>query len=113
QHLFATLHNTYYHLLSLTVAVNRKERHYTTVNITERHAGDLMSAIAQSTPSVVHPAAMITGAQIRAARALLGWTSQQLAEASGVSYASISRAEQNDGVPGMRATSLAAIQGAL
>lgn len=72
-----------------------------------------MSAIAQSTPSVVHPAAMITGAQIRAARALLGWTSQQLAEASGVSYASISRAEQNDGVPGMRATSLAAIQGAL
>ena len=53
---------------------------------------------------------MITGAQIRAARGLLGWTSQQLADASGVHYATISRAEQVDDIPGIRATSLAAIQ---
>jgi transcriptional regulator with XRE-family HTH domain len=56
---------------------------------------------------------MLTGAQIRAARALLGWTSQQLADASGVHYATISRSEQFDGVPPVRATTLAQLQSAM
>lgn len=72
-----------------------------------------MSAVADSSPMVVHASAMITGAQIRAGRALLGWTSQHLADVAHVSYASVSRAERSDGVPGLRATSLAAIQEAL
>jgi transcriptional regulator with XRE-family HTH domain len=56
---------------------------------------------------------MVTGSQIRAARALLGWTSQHLAEQSGINYATISRAEQFEGVPSVRAPTLAAIQSAL
>jgi transcriptional regulator with XRE-family HTH domain len=58
-------------------------------------------------------ATMLTGAQIRAARSLLGLTTQQLADASGIHYATISRAEQVDGVPSIRATTLATIQAAL
>lgn len=60
-----------------------------------------------------NPPTMITGAQIRAARALLGWTSQHLAGRSGINYATISRAEQFDGVPSVRAPTLAALQSAL
>lgn len=56
---------------------------------------------------------MITGAQIRAARALLGITTQQLSETSGIHYATISRAEQTDSTPPIRAITLAAIQSAL
>ena len=56
---------------------------------------------------------MITGAQIRAARALLGWTSQHLAEQAGINYATISRAEQFNGVPSVRAPTLASLQSAL
>ncbi|OBQ83183.1 helix-turn-helix transcriptional regulator [Mesorhizobium sp. WSM3873] len=56
---------------------------------------------------------MITGSQIRAARALLGWTTQKLADASGVHYATLSRAEQTDGIPNMRAHTLATVQAAL
>ena len=53
---------------------------------------------------------MLTGAQIRAARALLGWTSQTLADRSGVSTSTITRAERVDGVPRMRTDRLDAIQ---
>lgn len=53
---------------------------------------------------------MITGAQIRAARALLGWTTQRLADESGVHYATLSRAEQTDTVPSVRAPTLATVQ---
>jgi transcriptional regulator with XRE-family HTH domain len=53
---------------------------------------------------------MITGAQIRAARGLLGWTAPQLAEKSGVSYSSIARAETIDGISSMRATNLFQLQ---
>jgi transcriptional regulator with XRE-family HTH domain len=56
---------------------------------------------------------MITGAQIRAARGLLGWSTAQLAEKSGVSYSSIQRAESIDGISSMRATNLFAVQRAL
>jgi hypothetical protein len=56
---------------------------------------------------------MITGAQIRAARALLGWSAQQLADKSGVSYSAIQRAESFNTVPSMRAPNLYALQRAL
>jgi transcriptional regulator with XRE-family HTH domain len=63
--------------------------------------------------SADYNAPMITGAQIRAARALIGWTTQQLADTSGVHYATLSRAEQNEGVPNMRAQTLALVQASL
>lgn len=56
---------------------------------------------------------MITGSQIRAARALLGWTSDYLAAQSGVSYATISKVEQHAGIPPVKATTLADIGEAL
>ncbi|MDP2619518.1 MAG: helix-turn-helix transcriptional regulator [Hyphomicrobiales bacterium] len=56
---------------------------------------------------------MITGTQIRAARALLGWTSERLATESGIHYATISRAEQCEGVPPVRAQTLAGLQSTL
>lgn len=42
---------------------------------------------------------MLTSAQIRAARALLDWQMKQLAEASGVSAATIQRIERQSGIP--------------
>ena len=42
---------------------------------------------------------MISTAQIKAARALLGWTAKDLAEQSGVSLATIQRLEPQSGVP--------------
>ncbi len=42
---------------------------------------------------------MITSAQIRAARALLDWSRKDLAEHSGISFASMIRLESFDGVP--------------
>lgn len=59
-----------------------------------------------------YKASMITGPQIRAARSLLGWTTQHLSEQSGVHYATLSRAEQASGVPNTRAQTLLAIQSA-
>ena len=56
---------------------------------------------------------MLMGSQIRAARALLRMTLGGLAEASGVSVATIIRAEKQDGVPSVTRANLAAIQGAL
>ena len=42
---------------------------------------------------------MITSAQIRAARGMLGWSRKDLAEHSGVSFASMMRLESFEGVP--------------
>lgn len=58
-------------------------------------------------------AAMLTGSQIRAARALLRWSGQTLAEESGVSYPALQRAEAVNGLPNMQVRNLAAIKGAL
>jgi len=52
------------------------------------------------------PSRMVTGPQIRAARALLGWPADQLAERSGVSPATVWRAENAEGVPSIRAQNL-------
>ena len=40
---------------------------------------------------------MMTAAQMRAARALLGWDQRQLAEAAGVSLPTVQRMEASDG----------------
>lgn len=56
-------------------------------------------------------AAMISPAQIRAARALVGWKQTDLAAASGVSEMSIKNIER--GATDPRASTLAALQGAL
>ena len=42
---------------------------------------------------------MITGAQIRAARALLKWKAKDLAEESEISWATIQRMESAEGTP--------------
>lgn len=56
---------------------------------------------------------MLTGAQIRAARALLKWSGRDLAERSGVSYPALQRAEAVDDMPNMQTKNLAAIKSAL
>lgn len=56
---------------------------------------------------------MITGLQIRAARAMLRWHATTLAEKAGLSRPTIERAEAADGVPEMRTHTLLAIQRAL
>ena len=56
---------------------------------------------------------MITGSQVRAARALLGWTAQQLSDQSGISLQTISRIEQQDEIPDARTTTLNALAAAL
>ncbi len=56
---------------------------------------------------------MISTEQVRAARALLRWRAQDLADASGVGVATIRRMEVLDGVPSGQIRSLAAIQSAL
>jgi transcriptional regulator with XRE-family HTH domain len=56
---------------------------------------------------------MVTGLQIRMARAALGWSIVKLASLTEVSVSAIQRAEQSEGVPSMRATSLFRIERAL
>jgi len=53
---------------------------------------------------------MITGAQIRAARAALGWTVQTLAKKSGVGLRTLIRFEQGDGIPPSRTGTLRDVQ---
>lgn len=56
---------------------------------------------------------MITGLQIRAARAALGWSASALAERSGVALRTIARLEEADGVPPSRSSTLVDIEKAL
>jgi transcriptional regulator with XRE-family HTH domain len=56
---------------------------------------------------------MITGQQIRAARAILKWSARELSASSGVGAATIQRFEQQDGVPEGRSHTLLALQKAL
>ena len=57
--------------------------------------------------------ASLTDRQLRAARALLGWSAQQLADASKAGVATIRRVEPNDGPVNMTASTMAAVQRAL
>ena len=52
---------------------------------------------------------MISVAQIKAARAMLGWSTLVLAEAAGVSVATIKKYEQQAGIPRANARILASI----
>ena len=56
---------------------------------------------------------MIVGAQMRAARAALNWSIEDLAEKSGVSARTIMRLEAVDGVPPGRSQTLFDIKAAL
>jgi transcriptional regulator with XRE-family HTH domain len=60
------------------------------------------------TTVITYPIAMISGKQIRAARALLGWKQRELAAAASVSEVSIKNAER--GVVDSRGSTLNAIQ---
>jgi len=55
---------------------------------------------------------MITSSQIRAARGLLNWSRKELAEHSGISFASMMRLESFDGVPASNFKTLEAIKNA-
>ena len=55
----------------------------------------------------------ITGAQIRAARALIRWSAKELARAASVGVATVSRAEVEDGYPTTTNANLRAMQVAL
>lgn len=56
---------------------------------------------------------MLTSDQIRAARALIRWSAEDLARESGVGLSTIRRMEVAEGVPAASARNLAAIQEAL
>ena len=56
---------------------------------------------------------LITSEQIRAARALLRWSSQDLADRSGVGVATIKRMEVMDGVPTGQVRTLATLKACL
>jgi len=55
----------------------------------------------------------ITGAQIRAARALVRWSATDLARATGLGISTIRRAEAEDGVPPITNANLNALRVAL
>jgi transcriptional regulator with XRE-family HTH domain len=56
---------------------------------------------------------VITGPQIRAARALLGWTTTDLAERAGLALSTVQRADAAPEVPRVAAQSLVKIQAAI
>ena len=57
--------------------------------------------------------ALITTPQIRAARALLRWSANDLSDKSGVCISTIKRLEVMDGVPAINISTMVAIQRAL
>jgi len=56
---------------------------------------------------------MVSGAQIRSARGLLGVSAQELAKPSNVSWATIQRFETTDGIPQSRGGTLERVKAAL
>ncbi len=56
---------------------------------------------------------MITSGQIKAARGLLSWTVQELADKSGLGFTTIVRMESADGVPPSQAKTLDAVRRAI
>ncbi|MFK0278600.1 helix-turn-helix domain-containing protein [Ensifer sp. NPDC090286] len=60
-----------------------------------------------------HDANEITGAQIRAARALLRWSAKELSKAAGIGVATVSRAEVEDGITSLTSANMRAIRLAL
>lgn len=56
---------------------------------------------------------MITGPQIRAARAAVKWTTERLSLESGITSRTIKKLEQSEGIPPCRSSTLVDIQKAL
>jgi len=56
---------------------------------------------------------MVSSSQIKAARAMLGWSAIELANRSGIGSASIKRYEVQDGVPVANTKNLMSIRNAL
>jgi transcriptional regulator with XRE-family HTH domain len=56
---------------------------------------------------------MISGPQVRAARAFLGWTAKELAQRAEVGLSTVQRIENAVGPPNAYGSNLAAIQSAL
>ena len=56
---------------------------------------------------------MVSSSQIKAARAMLGWSAIELSERSGVSSASIKRYEIQDGIPSANTNVLQKIKSVL
>jgi transcriptional regulator with XRE-family HTH domain len=56
---------------------------------------------------------MISGLQIRAARAALRWTIEELAQKSGLGVRTIKRFEAVDGIPSSRTSTLVELKNAL
>ncbi len=56
---------------------------------------------------------MITAAQIRAGRALVRWTQEELAEAANISIPTLKRWEGSEGVPAAEPNNLASVRRAL
>lgn len=56
---------------------------------------------------------MLTGAQIRMARAGLKWTAKELAQKAGVGISTVQRMEAEDGIPTASARNVQAVQAAL
>ena len=56
---------------------------------------------------------MISGRQLKAARALLGWEQRDLAKESGVAIGTVRRMESFDGEIGARTSTLSLVQRAL
>jgi transcriptional regulator with XRE-family HTH domain len=56
---------------------------------------------------------LISGAQVRAARALIGWTAKELAEKANVGVSTVQRIENAAGPPNAYGSNLASIQSAL
>jgi transcriptional regulator with XRE-family HTH domain len=50
---------------------------------------------------------MISGAQVRAARALLGWTAKELARKANVGISTVQRIENSAGPPNVQVANLA------
>lgn len=61
----------------------------------------------------IHMQSMISGQQIRAARALLGLSAAELAKRSGVSHRTLQRFESQEGIPDSRLGNLEAVERAL
>jgi ribosome-binding protein aMBF1 (putative translation factor) len=55
-------------------------------------------------------ASLLTGRQIKMARAAVGWTAEELAARTGLGVSAIQRAENTEGMPDMRTRNLAAIK---
>lgn len=64
------------------------------------------SALAQPAQNLQSQPRMLTGAQIRAGRALLKWSTRDLAEKAGVHQQTVHRAEAKDGTPSMNTNTI-------